>query len=49
MPALYKKIIRGVLPSLEETGYSQELKDFARSMLKVNPKDRPEASELLKI
>jgi len=28
MPGLYKKIIRGVLPSLDETGYSSELKDF---------------------
>jgi len=49
MPGLYKKIIWGVLPSLDETGYSQELKNFACSMLKVNPKDRPEASELLKM
>jgi len=34
---------------MAETGYSEELKNFVKTLVKVNPKDWPEAWEILQM
>jgi NIMA (never in mitosis gene a)-related kinase len=47
MDGLYKKIIKGVYPKINEI-YSKNLSSVIKSMLQVNPSNRPSAIQLFK-
>ena len=46
MDGLYKKVIKGVYTKVGDN-YSKQLSQIIKSMLQVNPSNRPDASELL--
>jgi len=46
MKALYSKVVKGKFASIP-SAYSSELNSLINSMLRVNPKKRPSATELI--
>ena len=47
MDGLYKKVIKGAYQKIGD-GFSKSLSSVIKSMLQVNPANRPSASQLLK-
>jgi len=46
MDGLYKKVIKGVYTKIGDN-YSKQFNQVIKSMLQVNPSNRPDAGELL--
>ena len=46
MDGLYKKVVKGAYPKIGD-GFSKSLSSVIKSMLQVNPANRPNASQLL--
>jgi hypothetical protein len=46
MDGLYKKVVKGSYPKIGEA-YTKSLSSVIKSMLQVNPSNRPSASQLL--
>lgn len=46
MDGLYKKVVKGTYPKVGDN-YSKALHSVIKSMLQVNPANRPSASQLL--
>lgn len=48
MDGLYKKVVKGSYQKISDS-FSKQLSSVIKSMLQVNPANRPTASELLKV